>query len=139
MTDDAKNRRLAAQVLRQQGGAWLQSKRKAAGLSQNELAKLVGAHSGMAVAAVEAGRVRISPSLYRPWAAALHLDAAEFVRTVMQYYDPIVYEILFNPKPSSDPLPRAWSGIVKPTIQSIAAAQRRTALRKRSGVPKSGE
>jgi hypothetical protein len=30
------------------------------------------------------------------WAKALKVDTAEFVRTLMRYYDPITHEILFG-------------------------------------------
>ena len=83
------------QELRRSAGHWLKERREACGLSQRQLAKLVGAEYYTFVSQLENGRGRIPPDRYREWAAALAVEPSVFVRTLMQYYDPVTYGILF--------------------------------------------
>ena len=84
------------QELRRMAGQWLRELREKRGLSQRQLATLVGAEYYTFISQLETGRGRIPPDRYRQWAEALSVDAAEFVRTLMQYYDPVTYDILFG-------------------------------------------
>lgn len=86
----------AVQELRRTGGLWLKELRERQGLSQRQLAKMVGADYYTFISQLETGRGRIPPDRYRQWAAALDIPAAEFVRTLMRYYDPVTHEILFG-------------------------------------------
>ena len=45
---------------------------------------------------IESGRRRIPPESYELWAAVMDLKPRDFVRNIMQYYDPITYNILFK-------------------------------------------
>jgi transcriptional regulator with XRE-family HTH domain len=83
------------QDLRRHGGRWLKEKRESAGLSQRELAERVGADYYTFISQLETGRGRIPPDRYLMWAQALRMDAAEFVRGLMRFYDPVTYDILF--------------------------------------------
>lgn len=87
---------LGVQELRRSAGLWLKELRERRGLSQRQLAKLVGAEYYTFISQLETGRGRIPPDRYREWAAALQIDPAELVRTMMKYYDPVTYEILFE-------------------------------------------
>jgi transcriptional regulator with XRE-family HTH domain len=84
------------QELRREGGQWLKELRERAGLSQRDMAKLIGAEYYTFVSQVEAGRGRIPPDRYRDWAKALNVPAKEFVTTLLKYYDPVTYEVLFG-------------------------------------------
>jgi transcriptional regulator with XRE-family HTH domain len=64
-------------------------------LSQRQLANLVGAEYYTFISQLETGRGRIPPDRYRQWAVALEIEPSEFVRTLMKYYDPVTYGILF--------------------------------------------
>ena len=86
----------AVQELRRCGGAWLKELRERRGLSQRELARLVGAEYYTFISQLETGRGRIPPDRYRQWAAALGVRPPQFVRTVLKYYDPVTYDILFG-------------------------------------------
>jgi transcriptional regulator with XRE-family HTH domain len=90
-------RRSASDVqdLRREGGRWLKDLRENAGLSQRQLAGKVGADYYTFISQLETGRGRIPPDRYREWAHALGLQEREFVRDLLRFYDPIVYEILF--------------------------------------------
>ncbi len=90
-------RRAAPEVqeLRREGGKWLHERREKVGLSQRQLADLVGAEYYTFISQLETGRGRIPPDRYLVWAEALKMDPREFVREIMRYYDPVTYSILF--------------------------------------------
>src|SRR5215831_19014748 len=84
------------QKLRNQAGVWLRELRERRGLSQREVAARVGAEYYTFISQLETGRGRIPPDRYLIWAHALGIDKREFVRTLMSYYDPVTYAILFD-------------------------------------------
>ena len=84
------------QELRRSAGSWLKELREKRGLSQRQLAKLVGAEYYTFISQLETGRGRIPPDRYRDWAIALEVEPAEFVRTLMKSYDPVTHSILFG-------------------------------------------
>jgi transcriptional regulator with XRE-family HTH domain len=84
------------QKLRNQAGVWLRKLRTSRGLSQQELAVRVGAEYYRFISQLETGRGRIPPDRYLIWARALEVDKREFVRTLLSYYDPVTYGILFG-------------------------------------------
>jgi transcriptional regulator with XRE-family HTH domain len=81
--------------LRQRAGRWLRELREARGLSQRGLADRVGADYYTFISQIEAGRGRIPPDRYTTWATALGIEPKIFVQTLMRYYDPVTYEIVF--------------------------------------------
>jgi transcriptional regulator with XRE-family HTH domain len=87
------------QSLRREGGLWLKELREKAGLSQRQLADLVGTEYYSFISQLETGRGRIPPDRYEIWAHALNVPARTFVRDLMRFYDPITYEILFSGDP----------------------------------------
>jgi transcriptional regulator with XRE-family HTH domain len=84
------------QELRRTAGLWLKELREKRSLSQRQLANLVGADYYTFISQLETGRGRIPPDRYRQWAEALAVEPSEFVRTLMKYYDPVTYSILFG-------------------------------------------
>jgi transcriptional regulator with XRE-family HTH domain len=100
-------------------GSWLKRLREARGLSQRDLAKLVGAEYYTFISQLETGRGRIPPDRYCDWAEALGVSPKEFVRTLMRFYDPVTYAILFDDVPLDADLP----GSSKPAVvQSVGAS-----------------
>jgi transcriptional regulator with XRE-family HTH domain len=91
-------RRASADVqeLRREGGRWLKELRETVGLSQRELAQLVGAEYYTFISQLETGRGRIPPDRYHIWAEALKIPPKEFVQNVLRFYDPVTYGILFH-------------------------------------------
>ncbi len=87
--------------LRREAGRWLKQRREELGLSQRELAALVGTEYYTFISQLETGRGRIPPERYRVWASALQMDAREFVRIILRYYDTLTYEILFEDEQGS--------------------------------------
>jgi transcriptional regulator with XRE-family HTH domain len=82
--------------LRREAGRWLKGLREQRGLSQRKMAERVGAEYYTFISQIEAGRGRIPPDRYHSWAEALVIEPKLFVRTLLRYYDPITYKILFQ-------------------------------------------
>lgn len=84
------------QKLRKDAGKWLRDMRERTGLTQRQLADLVGVEYYTFISQLEVGRGRIPPDRYERWAAALHMPPAVFVKQLMRYYDPETYRLLFG-------------------------------------------
>lgn len=84
------------QELRKAGGHWLRELREQKGLSQRDLARLVGAEYYTFISQLETGRGRVPPDRYRVWAEALGVKPREFVKQLLSFYDPVTYGILFD-------------------------------------------
>ncbi|TXM67541.1 helix-turn-helix transcriptional regulator [Methylobacterium sp. WL12] len=84
------------QELRREGGRYVRELREAAGLSQRQLAALIGVEFYTFVSQIETGRGRIPPDSYRTWAEALGVEPRTFVQTLMRFYDPVTHGILFD-------------------------------------------
>lgn len=82
-------------ALRKKAGRWLKQKREERGLSQTQLSNLLGLAYYTFISQLETGRGRIPPERYADWANALGLEPREFVFTLMRYYDPITFALLF--------------------------------------------
>ena len=84
------------QELRKEAGRWLRQLREARGLSQRDLATMVGTEYYTFISQLETGRGRIPPDKYIVWAQALGIEPREFVLHLMRYYDPVTYDIVFG-------------------------------------------
>jgi transcriptional regulator with XRE-family HTH domain len=84
--------------LRKKAGAWLQEQRKAAGLSQIDLAGQLGLKYYTFVSQVENGFGRVPTDSMEAWAHALHVAAPEFARHLLRYYEPELHRLLFEVK-----------------------------------------
>jgi transcriptional regulator with XRE-family HTH domain len=89
--------------LRQQAGKWLKQLRETKGLSQRDLADAIGLEYYTFVSQIEAGRGRIPPDRYEIWARTLGVETATFVRTLMRYYDPVTFGLLFASELRTEP------------------------------------
>ena len=84
-----------AHSLRRRAGRWLKQKREERNLSQRQLAELVGIEYYTFVSQLETGRGRIPAERYGDWANALGIPPRDFVYTLMRFYDPITFALLF--------------------------------------------
>ena len=82
--------------LRKQAGEWLREKRCAAGLSQRELADLVHMEYYTFISQIESGRGRVTAERYLDWSNALDIEPREFAISLMKYYDPVSYKLIFE-------------------------------------------
>jgi transcriptional regulator with XRE-family HTH domain len=98
MSRSAPDAAKAAQtkVLRQEAGRWLKAARERAGLTQAQLSDEVGLRYYTFVSQVESGVGRLPIETQAAWAKALHLDEAEFARTLLAYYEPELHRLLFG-------------------------------------------
>ena len=87
---------LRVHELRREGGRWLREQRDRANLSQRQLAAKVGAEYYTLISQLETGRGRVPPDDYDLWAEALGISRHESARTMMRFYDPVTYNILFE-------------------------------------------
>ncbi|MGE0769499.1 MAG: helix-turn-helix domain-containing protein [Hyphomicrobiaceae bacterium] len=82
--------------LRRAAGVWLRQQREAAGLSQRDLAALVGLEYYTFISQLENGRGRLPPDQYELWAAAFGMPVYDLVFSLLRYYDPVTFDILFG-------------------------------------------
>lgn len=85
--------------LRKEAGIWLRELRERQGLSQRQLAERVGLEYYTFVSQIEAGRGRIPADRYQQWAHALGVEARDFVRNMLKFYEPMTFQILFGDDP----------------------------------------
>ena len=84
--------------LRKQAGTWLKELRARAGLSQIELAEILGFKYYTFISQVENGFGRLPTESMEPWARALGVDPGPLARKLLSYYDPELYRLLFEVK-----------------------------------------
>ena len=77
-------------------GIWLKELREKADLSQRELAEKLSLDYYTFISQLENGRGRIPVHRYAEWARALDQDQHHFVKTLLSYYEPTTYKILFE-------------------------------------------
>jgi transcriptional regulator with XRE-family HTH domain len=87
-----------AKRLRKQAGTWLKHLRTQAGLSQIELAQRLGLKYYTFISQVENGFGRVPTESMQAWAAALGVNATDFARELLSYYDPELHRLLFGEK-----------------------------------------
>ena len=83
-------------ALRKQAGEWLRERRTAAGLSQVELAEVLGFKYYTFISQVENGFGRVPVNCMEAWARAVETDPSEFARKLLSYYDPELHWLLFK-------------------------------------------
>jgi len=82
--------------LRKEAGKWLRVKREAAGLSQRQLASMVGIDYYTFISQLETGRGRVPPERFESYAIALKVLPRDFAMTMMRYNDPTTYNLIFG-------------------------------------------
>ena len=87
-----------AKVLRKQAGAWLKELRGRAGLSQIQLADVLGFKYYTFISQVENGFGRVPTESMEAWARALGVEPSVFARELLVYYDPELHRLLFEVK-----------------------------------------
>jgi transcriptional regulator with XRE-family HTH domain len=87
--------------LRQEAGRWLKAAREAAGLTQAELAERCGLRYYTFVSQVESGLGRVPIETQDAWARALGLPPRDFARTLLRFYEPELFRLLFQDEDAS--------------------------------------
>ena len=83
---------------RKRAGAWLQARRKAAGLSQIDLAQKLGLKYYTFISQVENGFGRVPTESMESWARALGVPPGAFARHLLAFYEPELHRLLFEIK-----------------------------------------
>lgn len=83
---------------RKEAGTWLKELRARAGLSQVELAAKLGLKYYTFISQVENGFGRVPTDTMEAWSRALGQEPSCFTRTLLSYYDPELYRLLFEVK-----------------------------------------
>lgn len=81
--------------LRKEAGLWLRARREDLGLSQRELARRVNMEYYTFISQIEGGRGRVPAERLEDWATALELEPRDLAKTLMEYYDPHMYRLIF--------------------------------------------
>ena len=87
-------------------GNRLKEARAAMGLTQAELAERVGLRYYTFVSQVESGLGRVPIETQGAWAEAVGLNPAEFARTLLRYYEPELFRLLFGEAAEVAPVAR---------------------------------
>ena len=77
-------------------GLWLKTLREDQGLSQRDLADRLSLDYYTFISQLENGRGKIPAHRYAEWAVALGQNPRDFVKTLLRYYEPSTYQILFE-------------------------------------------
>jgi len=80
-------------------GVWLKQQREAAGLTQKQLARLVGMSFESGISAIELGRNAIPPERLLAFADALGHDPRVFAARVLRFTHPHAYALLLENDP----------------------------------------
>ncbi len=83
---------------RKQAGTWLKELRGRAGLSQVELAQILGLRYYTFVSQVENGFGRVPTDTIEAWGRALGMDPSDFAKRLLSYYEPELYRLLYEAK-----------------------------------------
>lgn len=84
-------------------GSWLRTLREAQGLSQRQLADALSLDYYTFISQLETGRGKIPSARYRDWAETLEQEPKTFMKTLLSYYEPEAYDMLFgNEKAARD-------------------------------------
>ena len=84
--------------LRKQAGNWLKELRARAGLSQIELAEVLGFKYYTFISQVENGFGRVPVESMEAWAKALKAEPSEFAKHLLSFYEPELYRLLYEVK-----------------------------------------
>lgn len=82
--------------LKKEAGFWLKEQRLRAGLSQIDLAGRLGLKYYTFISQIENGYGRVPYQSMADWARALGIEPAQFARTLLGYYEPALYRLLFE-------------------------------------------
>jgi transcriptional regulator with XRE-family HTH domain len=77
-------------------GVWLRSLREKSGLSQRQLANQLSLDYYTFISQLETGRGKIPSTRYLDWAQALDQNPKAFMTTLLSYYEPEAYDMLFG-------------------------------------------
>jgi transcriptional regulator with XRE-family HTH domain len=111
-------------------GEWMRAVRVSVGLSQNQLLSHFTKRSAVFLSDMEAGKTRLTPQFYEPWARAVGLDVRQVAQVMIGFYTPFLYEPLFGE-------PFAPAKVLEeapPAFDNMRTAARIKHLRREAGI-----
>lgn len=87
-----------AAALRKKAGEHLKNLRMAVEKTQRDVANDCGFEYYTMISQIEAGRTRVPPQQLVAYAKSLKVSPKKLVKDLMQWYDPVTFEILFTNK-----------------------------------------
>lgn len=81
---------------RHSAAGFLKTRRENLGITQREVARMIGLEYISMVSQIEAGKAKVPPGRYADYARALRMDPKDFVRELLKHYDPEAWKILFG-------------------------------------------
>ena len=84
--------------LRKKAGTWLKELRGRAGLSQIQLADVLGFKYYTFISQVENGFGRVPIESMETWAKALGAEPSDFAKHLLSFYEPELYRLLYEVK-----------------------------------------
>lgn len=94
-------------------GAYLQAARLKAGMTQEEVGRLLG-NGGSSISAVELGRTAVSPERYGALADILGMSRKVWGEFLLKHYNPWLYDLIFPGDPEVEALISALPERTKP-------------------------
>lgn len=82
--------------LRKEVGKRLKALREAVDKTQREVADECGFDYYTMISQIEGGKTRVPPTAMASYAKALKMDGKDFGKLILQYYDPIMFQLLFG-------------------------------------------
>jgi transcriptional regulator with XRE-family HTH domain len=76
-------------------GAYIREQREKLGITQRDLAKIVGVTNNH-ISDIENGHRKLSPERYIEMAKALQVEREEFGKMLLLHYDPYTYRMIFG-------------------------------------------
>lgn len=96
MSLNSKATDVMSKTSRKRGGLVIKTLRTSLGYTQRDLAEKCGLDYYTFVSQIEAGTGKIPPQKLVAFATALEVKPTIFAREVMKYYDPIMFEIIYE-------------------------------------------
>jgi transcriptional regulator with XRE-family HTH domain len=83
-------------------GAWLKLLREEKGLTQRDIADALELKHYARISQMESGKLHLQPQNFEQYANAVGIEPAAFVRQLLSYYSPEIYEILFEERTTEE-------------------------------------
>lgn len=83
--------------MRREAGRWLKTLREARSYSQKQLQQIIAPDLRTKyVSLIEHGRQIVTPEYIEAWAKALGVEPEYIARNLLRFYNPLVYQFIFN-------------------------------------------
>ncbi|WP_406858467.1 helix-turn-helix transcriptional regulator [Alsobacter sp. KACC 23698] len=117
--------------LRRQAGNWHKEQRERVGLTQREMATALAIKKWTFISQLETGACRVPSTRYEDWARILEMPVRDLALSLMPFYDPESYNLLFPGEPDADVEPEHKAPAPKPMPRNEEITDRKAEHRAR--------